>query len=72
MSTASDILAKAALALREIDQHELADIVTLLGLLGTVEHIATVRGAVITTTLRAISTQPERENQEEQRLSRMV
>jgi hypothetical protein len=43
-----DILAKAALALRDINQHELADIVTLLALLATTEQIAAVRGAIFT------------------------
>jgi hypothetical protein len=43
-----DILAKAALALRGINQHELADIVMLLTLLGTTEQIAAVRGAIFT------------------------
>jgi hypothetical protein len=42
------ILAKAALALRDINQHELADIVTLLVLLATTEQIAAVRGAIFT------------------------
>ena len=41
------ILAKAALALRDINQHELADIVTLLAL-ATTEQIAAVRGAIFT------------------------
>jgi hypothetical protein len=44
-----DILAKAALALRDINQHELADIVTLLALLATTEQIAAARGAIFTT-----------------------
>jgi hypothetical protein len=48
MSDISDILAKAALALRGVNQHELADVVTLLTLLPTAEHIAAVRGAVLT------------------------
>ena len=43
-----DILAKAALALRDTNQHELADIVTLLALLATMEQIAAVRGAIFT------------------------
>jgi hypothetical protein len=48
MSDVSDILAKAALALRENNQLELADIVMLLALLVTVEQIAAVRGAIFT------------------------
>jgi alkylhydroperoxidase/carboxymuconolactone decarboxylase family protein YurZ len=47
MSDVSDILARAALALRDINQHELADIVTLLALLATTEQIAGVRGALL-------------------------
>jgi hypothetical protein len=47
-SLVPDILAKAALALRDINQHELADIVTLLALLATTEQIAAVRGAILT------------------------
>jgi hypothetical protein len=43
-----DILGKAALALRDTNQHELADIVTLLALLATTEQIAAVRGAIFT------------------------
>ena len=43
-----DILAKAARALRDTDQHELADIVTLLALLATTAQIAAVRGAIFT------------------------
>jgi hypothetical protein len=43
-----DILAKAANALRATNQHELADIVTLLALLATTEQIAAVRGAIFT------------------------
>ena len=42
------ILAKAALALRDINQHELADIVTLLAVLATTEQIAAVRDAIFT------------------------
>jgi hypothetical protein len=34
-----DILAKAALALRDTNQHELADIVTLLALLATTSRL---------------------------------
>jgi hypothetical protein len=48
MSDISDILAKATLALRAINQHELADIVTLLDRLVTTEQIAAVRGAIFT------------------------
>jgi hypothetical protein len=43
-----DILAKTARALRDTDQHELADIVTLLALLATTAQIAAVRGAIFT------------------------
>ena len=40
------ILAKAALAFRDINQHELADIVMLLALLTTTKQISAVRGAI--------------------------
>ena len=43
-----NILGQAGLALREINQHELADLVTLLPLLVTAEDIAAVRGAILT------------------------
>jgi hypothetical protein len=43
-----DILAKATLALRDTNQHELADIVALLALLATTAQIAAVRGAIFT------------------------
>jgi predicted amino acid-binding ACT domain protein len=48
MSDVSDILAKAALDLRQINQNELADILTLLALLATPQQIAAARAAILT------------------------
>jgi hypothetical protein len=48
MSDVSDILAQAALALRAVNQDELADVVMLLTLIATPQQIAAVRGAILT------------------------
>ena len=47
MSDVSNVLAKAAHALRAINQHELADVVVLLVLLATAEDAAVARKSII-------------------------
>ena len=47
MSDVSNVLAKAAHALRSINQHELSDVVVLLVLLATAEDVAAARKAII-------------------------
>ena len=47
MSDVSNVLAKAAHALRAINQYELADVVVLLVLLATAEDVAATRKAII-------------------------
>ena len=47
MSDVSNVLAKAAHALRAINQYELADVVVLLVLLATAEDVAATRKSII-------------------------
>ena len=47
MSDVSNVLAKAAHALRAISQRELADVVVLLALLATAEDVAAARRAIL-------------------------
>ena len=47
MSDVSNVLVKAAHALRTISQHELADVVVLLALLASAEEIAAARRAIL-------------------------